>query len=216
MGRKFGGPDCVLESERGAGIALGKGVIGGRDRLGRAALSRSDAGVWLRATAQVAQCDQLLEADSRGTAARVFKVARLLDSRRVGGPLKSTFRLEKPPLAKPSRAGDNPRVDVGNLILGIRFIEAKSMKRGTSSSRTVQLSKTGCILRPLYFRQDEVEFPTASQTDRTFRDSRAADCVRPRRTLRPLNNLNIEDQHELAFIRETPASRTRSVSTSGR
>src|SRR5262249_38666692 len=93
------------------------------------------------------------------------------------------------------------------------------MKRGSSSSRFDWLSKTGCILRRFYSRRDQVEFPMASQTDCNlwiFRDSRAVDRVRRRRTLRLLNNLKIEDQHELAFIRETPAPWARSVSTSGR
>src|SRR5256885_14733432 len=93
------------------------------------------------------------------------------------------------------------------------------MKRGSSSSRFDWLSKTGCILRQFYFRPDKVEFPMVSQTDcnlRTFRDSRATDRVCCRRTLRPLNNLITKDQHELAFIRETPASRTRPASSSGR
>ncbi len=109
---------------------------------------------------------------------------------------------EKTPLAKPVYAGDNRLVDVGNLILGIRFIKAKSMKRGSSSSRSDWLSKTGCFLRPFYFRHDEVEFPMASQTDCnlwTFRDWRAADRVRSQRTLHRLNNLITKDQHELAI-----------------
>ena len=92
------------------------------------------------------------------------------------------------------------------------------MKRGSSSSRFDWLSKTGCIRRQIYFQCDEVEFPAASQTDCdlwTFRDSQAADRA-SLDALRPLNNLITEDQHELAFIRETPASRTRSLSTSGR
>src|SRR5436305_9824938 len=107
----------------------------------------------------------------------------------------------------------------GILILGIRFIKAKSMKRGSSSSRSGWLIKTGCFLRPFYSRHDEVEFPMASQTDCTrwtFRDWRAADRVRSKRTLCRLNNLIIKDQHELAFIREATAPRSRSLSTEGR
>src|SRR5256714_14725027 len=93
------------------------------------------------------------------------------------------------------------------------------MKRGSSSSRFNWLSKTGCNSEQFYHQHDETEFPMASQTDCNFwiRDSRAADCVRLGRTLRPLNNLvKIEDQHELAFIREKPAPWARSVSTQGR
>src|SRR5215472_6982901 len=92
------------------------------------------------------------------------------------------------------------------------------MKRGSSSSRSDWLSKTGCIQRRFYFRHDEAEFPAASQTDCNlwiFRDSHAADRA-SLDALRPLNNLvKIEDQYELAFIRESPAPRARSVSTSG-
>src|ERR1051325_5708417 len=93
------------------------------------------------------------------------------------------------------------------------------MKRGSSSSRSDRLSQTGCILNRILFQRDEVEFPAASQTDCnlwTFRDSSAADRVRSKRTLRSLNNLITEDQHELAFIRETPAPWARSLSTKGR
>jgi len=126
----------------------------------------------------------------------------------------------KPPLAKPRGAGDNRAVDAGNQIrFRIRSKKAKSMKRGSSSSRSDWLSKTGCILSRFLFQRDEVEFPAASQTDCKlwiFRDSRATDRVRSRRTLRPVNNLITEDQHELAFIRETPAPRARSLSTTGR
>src|SRR5947209_1386604 len=93
------------------------------------------------------------------------------------------------------------------------------MKRGSSSSRSDWLSKTGCILSRIFFQRDEVEFPVASQTNCNLwisRDSLAADCVRPMRTLRPLNNLVTEDQHELAFKREAPASGARSFSKKGR
>src|SRR4051812_5886202 len=93
------------------------------------------------------------------------------------------------------------------------------MKRGSSSSRSDRLSKTGCILNRISFQRDEVGFPVASQTDCnlwTFRDSRAADRVRSKRTLRFLNNLITEDQYELAFTRRTPAPRARSLSTKER
>src|SRR5436305_14341836 len=92
------------------------------------------------------------------------------------------------------------------------------MKRGSSSSRSDWLRKTGCIPGQFYSQHDEVEFPVASQTDCnlwTFRDSRAADRA-SLDALRPLNNLITEDQHELTFIRATPAPRARSLSTSGR
>jgi hypothetical protein len=97
------------------------------------------------------------------------------------------------------------------------------MKRGSSSSRSDWLCKTGCILRSFYFRRDETEFPMASSRIGgacncwTFWGLGATGRVRHRRTLRPLNNLvKIEDKHELAIIRETPAPRARSLSTEGR
>jgi hypothetical protein len=126
----------------------------------------------------------------------------------------------KPPLANRAAFVDNQaRCWESDSISHPFHIEAKSMKRGSSSSRSVWLSKTACILRRFHFRRDEVEFPVASQTDCslwTFRDSRAADRA-SLDALRPWNNLvNIEDQHELAFIRETPAPRARPVSTKGR
>ena len=124
------------------------------------------------------------------------------------------------PLAIADPAGDNRPVDVGNLIRSSEHpCEAKSMKRGFSSSRFDWLTETGCTLGRFYFRHDEAEFPTASQTVcnlRTSRGSRAADRA-SLDALRPLNNLvKIKDQHELAFIRETPAPWARPVSTEGR
>jgi hypothetical protein len=62
----------------------------------------------------------------------------------------------------------------------------------------------------MFFRHDEAEFPAAPQTacnllGRTERGSRAEDSA-PSDALRPPNNrLNIQDQYELSFIRETPA-----------
>jgi len=123
---------------------------------------------------------------------------------------------KKPPLAKAGRAGDNRAVDVGDLIRSRIRSKLKSMKRGSSSSRFDWLTETGCTLKQFYSRHDEAEFPTASQTDCNLKSSRAADCVRHMRTLHLLNNLKIEDQHELAFIRETPAPWARPVSTKGR
>ena len=65
-------------------------------------------------------------------------------------------------------------------------------------------------LRQVYFRHDEAEFPSASQSackqvDWTLDDSRAADGV-PNLfgALRPFNNWpKIKDQHELLFIGKT-------------
>ena len=93
------------------------------------------------------------------------------------------------------------------------------MKRGFSSSRFDWLTTADCILRRFYFRHDEAEFPTASQTVCnlwTSRGSRAADCASSD-ALRPLNNWAIiEDHHELLSTGETPAPWARSASTKGR
>ncbi len=91
------------------------------------------------------------------------------------------------------------------------------MKRGSSSSQSDWLSKTGCIPRRFYFRHDEAEFPAASQTAWYLKGSRAADRV-PNvfGALRPFNNWAIiENQHELVSTGETSAPGARSVSTKG-
>src|SRR5437868_15452446 len=93
------------------------------------------------------------------------------------------------------------------------------MKRGFSSSRFDWLTTADCTLRRFYFRQDEAEFPAASQTVCnlwTSRGSRATDRA-SLDALRPLNNwVNTEDHHELLSTGETPARWARSVSTKGR
>lgn len=135
-----------------------------------------------------------------------------------GFVVRPTFARQKPPLAKAGPAGDNRPVDVGDLIRSRIRSKLKSMKRGSSSSQFDWLTETGCVLRRFYSRHDEAEFPKASQTVcnlRTSRGSRAADRA-SLDALRPLNNLNTKHKHELAFIRETPAPRARSISTSGR
>jgi hypothetical protein len=73
----------------------------------------------------------------------------------------------------------------------------------------------------IFFRQDEAEFPEASQTacnllERTERGSRVPDSA-PSDALRPLNNrLNTEDQYELSFIREALSPFAGRFSTEGR
>ena len=118
--------------------------------------------------------------------------------------------------------GDNRVVDVGNLTRSSEhpfLSEAKSMKRGFSSSRFDWLTLAVCISRRFYFRHHEAEFPTASQIVCnlwTSRGSRAADRA-SLDALRPINNwVNTEDHHELLSTGETPAPRARSVSTKGR
>jgi len=75
--------------------------------------------------------------------------------------------------------------------------------------------------RRVHFRLEEAEFPAASQSackllERTLRSSRAADRASID-ALRPFNNwVNLEDNHELSFIRETLAQFARRVPTKGR
>ena len=72
------------------------------------------------------------------------------------------------------------------------------------------LSEPACASRQVYFRHDEAEFPSASQSgckqfDWTLDDSRAADRV-PNLfgALRPFNHwIKIKDKHELLFSRKT-------------
>src|SRR6266487_1203620 len=75
--------------------------------------------------------------------------------------------------------------------------------------------------RRVGFRLEEAEFPAASQSagkllERPLRSSRAADRASID-ALRPFNNwINLEDNHELSFIRKTLAPFARRVPTKGR
>jgi hypothetical protein len=102
-----------------------------------------------------------------------------------------------------------------------RFFE--SMMRTFASLLRRWLSAPACGSRRVYFRLDEAEFSAASQNARklvdwTVDDSRAADSVPNARhrtspsdwrifgALCLFNNwIKLKDQHELLFIRETPA-----------
>jgi hypothetical protein len=95
------------------------------------------------------------------------------------------------------------------------------MMRGFASSLLRSLTVALYGSRPVYSRRDEMEFPLASQNacnllELTFRGRRAMDRAFLD-ALRPYNNsVNIEDQYELSFIRETPASCARWVPTKER
>jgi hypothetical protein len=102
-----------------------------------------------------------------------------------------------------------------------RFFE--TMMRTFASSLRRWLSAPACGLRQVYFRLDEAEFSAASQNgyklvDWTLDGSRAADSVPNARywtspsdwrisgALCLFNNwIKLKDQHELLFIRATPA-----------
>jgi len=99
-----------------------------------------------------------------------------------------------------------------------RFRFFENMMRTFASPLLRWLSAPACDLRQLYFRLNEAEFPAASQSacklfEWTLSDSRAADCASID-ALRPFNQwVNLKDQHELLFIRETPPPFARWVPT---
>src|SRR5678815_2455556 len=73
------------------------------------------------------------------------------------------------------------------------------------------LSAPACALRRVYFRYNEAEFPSASQSawnefDSALDESRATDGVPSLfGALRPFDNWKtVKDKHELLFIRKTP------------
>jgi len=95
---------------------------------------------------------------------------------------------------------------------GLRFLRRfrffENMMRAFASLLLRWLSAPACGSRQLYFRLKEAEFPAASQSacklfEWTLSGSRAADCA-SLDALRPFNHwVNLKDQHELLFIRET-------------
>ena len=100
-----------------------------------------------------------------------------------------------------------------------RFFEI--MMRGFASSVLGWLAGAACGSKRIHFRRNEMEFPAASQNacnvlERALRGSDAADGASID-ALRLFNNwINIEDQHELSFIRETLAPFARRSPTKGR
>ena len=116
-----------------------------------------------------------------------------------------------------------------------RFLELMLQTFAASLFRS--LIAPACALRRVHSRYDEAEFPSASSRDggtcdkfdSTLDESRATDGVPTLfGALRPFDNWKtVKDQHELLFIRKTPApparwgptqrkSRTRSGSTATR
>ena len=118
------------------------------------------------------------------------------------------------PLAIPQSASHNPSEMSGILFdpPGLRFLRRfrffENMMRTFASPLLRWLNAPACDSRQLYFRLDEAEFPAASQSacrlfEGTLSESRAADCASTD-ALRPFNHwVNLKDQHELLFIRET-------------
>src|SRR5437588_5719951 len=101
----------------------------------------------------------------------------------------------------------------------VRFFEI--MMRGFASSLLRWLTMAVGGSTRVHFRLDEAEFPAASQNackllERTLPGLRAVDCASID-ALRPFNNwINLEDQYELLFTRETPAPFAGRVPTMGR
>src|SRR6266581_938321 len=99
-----------------------------------------------------------------------------------------------------------------------RFRFFESMMRTLASSLLRWLSALACGSRQMHFRLREAEFPAASQSacklfERTRSGSHAANRASSD-ALRLFNNwVNLKDQHELLFIRETLAARARWVPT---
>src|SRR6266513_828143 len=99
-----------------------------------------------------------------------------------------------------------------------RFRFFGTMMRTSAFSLLRWLSAPACSSRQVHFRLNETEFPVASQSackmfERTLGGSHAADRASID-ALRLFNNwVNLKDQHELLFIRETLAPRARWVPT---
>jgi hypothetical protein len=95
------------------------------------------------------------------------------------------------------------------------------MMRGFASSLLRWLTVAAGGSTRVHFRLDEAEFPAASQSackllERTLPGSGVLDRASTD-ALRPFNNwVNLEDQYELLFTRETPAPFARWVPTIGR
>jgi len=97
----------------------------------------------------------------------------------------------------------------GTMVCDFRFSLFRWLTVAAGGSRRVR------------FRLKEAEFPSAWQSacklpERTLQSSRAADRASID-ALRPFNNwVNLEDNHELSFIRKTPAPFARRAPTKGR
>ena len=96
------------------------------------------------------------------------------------------------------------------------------MVRLLASSLARWLTVAACVR--VHFRREEAEFPAKSSRDGgtcrllegTFRGPRVAGCASTD-ALRPFNNsVNLEDQNEISFIRETLAASARRTPKKGR
>jgi len=132
--------------------------------------------------------------------------ARISSDKRRLPAIRSTCNL--------GRTRDN-RAEMSGIFFDLpshrflrRFRFFENMMRAFASLLLRWMSAPACGWRQLYFRLKEAEFPAASQSacklfEWTLSDSRAADCA-SLDALRPFNHwVNLKDQHELLFIRET-------------
>jgi hypothetical protein len=93
------------------------------------------------------------------------------------------------------------------------------MVRLLASSLARWLTVAACVR--VHFRREEAKFPAKSQNacrllEGTFRGPRVAGCASTD-ALRPFNNsVNLEDQNEISFIRETLAASARRTPKEGR
>ena len=128
------------------------------------------------------------------------------------------------PLAIPGSASNN-RCEMSGIFFDLpslrflrRFRFFETTMRTFASSLLRWLSTPAYGSRRVHFRLNEAEFPAASQSacklsEWTLGDSRAADGASID-ALRPFNNwVNLKDQHELLFIRETAAPFARRIPT---
>jgi hypothetical protein len=109
--------------------------------------------------------------------------------------------------------------DLPSLRFLRRFRFFGTRMRTSASLLLRWLSAPACVSRQVHFRLNEAEFPPASQSvckllfERTLGGSHAVDRASID-ALRLFNNwVNLKDQHELLFIRETLAPRARWVPT---
>lgn len=104
-------------------------------------------------------------------------------------------------------------------------IQSFIMMRFSASLMFCRLTVALFGSRGLFFRREEAEFPaalsrhggTGRMLESTFRGRGVAGCASSTDALHPINNsVNLENQHEISFIRETCAAFARRIPTKGR
>jgi hypothetical protein len=165
-----------------------------------------------------------------GLTARPFVAASLCEATREtlvtarrtppqGRQLQS--RLQSPPTAPmlPARCRESSSMIRASASQGEADFDTMMRLPASSLLRCLTVAAHGS--RRVHSRRKEAEFPAASQNacrllEGPFRGRRAAGCASIG-ALRSFNNsVNIEDQHEISFIRETLAPSARRVPKTGR